>query len=206
MSIEVLEKNLSDLKENPDNPRDHSSKQVDQIASSIKEFGFVNPILIDEEDSIIAGHGRFKAAKKIKLKKVPTICLKGLSENQKKALIIADNKIAINSSWNEDLLWNQIKQLTDIDFDISIIGFDKEQIIPFIADDNLVDDILEEWNDMPEFDQSDLTAKRSIIVHFAKEEDVEKFFKLVNQSYTDKTKYIWFPEQADMDTESKRYG
>ena len=128
-----------------------------------------------------------------------------LTEDQIKALVIADNKIAINSSWDEDLLWAQIKELTDIDFDISVLGFDEEQVIPFVADEGVVHDILEEWNDMPEFSQADLTSDRTLLVHFANEEDVKKFFKLINQSYTDKTKYIWFPEQENMDTEAKRY-
>lgn len=203
--MQVEEKSLKEIKENPDNPRYHSAKQIDQISSSIKEFGFVNPILIDEENTIIAGHGRYKAAKKNKLKKVPTIKLTNLNEDQIKALVIADNKIAINSSWDEDLLWAQIKELTDINFDISVLGFDEEQVIPFVADEGVVHDILEEWNDMPEFSQSDLTSDRTLLVHFANEEDVKKFFKLINQSYTDKTKYIWFPEQENMDTEAKRY-
>lgn len=203
--MRIEEKKISEIKENENNPRYHSAKQIEQICSSIKEFGFVNPILIDQENSIIAGHGRYKAAKKLKLKLIPTITLKDLTQDQIKALIIADNKIANNSSWNEDLLWEQIKELTDTDFDISILGFDEEQIIPFVADEAVVHDILEEWNDMPEFSQADLTSERTLLVHFANQEDVEKFFQLINQSFTDKTKYIWYPEQENMDTEAKRY-
>ena len=86
------------------NTRTHSDEQVNQIVSSIKEFGFTNPVLIDKESMIIAGHGRVMAANKLKLSKVPTICLDHLTEAQKKAYIIADNRLALNAGWDEDML------------------------------------------------------------------------------------------------------
>jgi len=203
---QVTIKKISELTENPENPRKHSDKQILQISQSIKEFGFTNPLLIDEKDIIIAGHGRYMAAKKAKLKNVPCIVLDNLSKEQKKALVIADNKLAINSSWDEDLLWKQIKDLTDSDFDINLIGFELEQVMPLVEEDDLVvQDLLEEWQGMPDYEQDDKTSFRSVIVHFEGEEEVKKFFKLIKQNHTEKTKSIWFPEQINMDTESKRY-
>ena len=95
------------------NARTHSDDQVTQIASSIREFGFNNPILVDEQYGIIAGHGRLMAGKKLGLETVPCIMLKGLTESQRKAYIIADNKIALNSGWDEELLKIELMGLTD---------------------------------------------------------------------------------------------
>ena len=96
----MVDRKVSDLIPYVNNSRIHSEEQVIQICSSIKEFGFTNPVLIDEENGIIAGHGRLMAAKKLKLKTVPCIVLAGLSEAQKKAYVIADNSIALNRSWD----------------------------------------------------------------------------------------------------------
>jgi hypothetical protein len=110
------------------NARTHSPEQVDQIAASIKEFGFNNPVLIDKKNGIIAGHGRVMAARKLELKEVPTVRLEHLSETQKKAFIIADNKIAMNAEWDEELLALELKDLDDVMFDLNLTGFDAAQI------------------------------------------------------------------------------
>jgi len=108
------------------NSRTHSDAQVAQIAASIKEFGFTNPILIDESNGIIAGHGRLLAAQKLSMSEVPTIELKGLSDAQKKAYVIADNQLALNSGWNVDMLKLEIEHLQSVDFDIALLGFDDD--------------------------------------------------------------------------------
>jgi ParB family transcriptional regulator, chromosome partitioning protein len=108
------------------NSRTHSDNQVQQVASSIKEFGFTNPILIDEGDGIIAGHGRLMAAQKLGLDEVPTITLKGLTEAQRKAYVIADNQLALNAGWDIDSLNLEIEALTELDFDVSLLGFDDD--------------------------------------------------------------------------------
>jgi ParB-like chromosome segregation protein Spo0J len=97
------------------NSRTHSEAQVAQIAASIRQFGFNNPVLIDEQSTIIAGHGRVLAALKLEMEKVPCIRLSHLNESQRKAYIIADNKIALNSGWDEELLKLELEGLTDID-------------------------------------------------------------------------------------------
>src|SRR5271165_7121500 len=110
------------------NPRTHSDAQVAQIAASIAEFGFNNPILVDTKAGIIAGHGRLLAAKKLGLTEVPVIVLDHLTEAQKRAYIIADNKLAENAGWDEDLLRAELTALQAHDFDIDLIGFDDAEL------------------------------------------------------------------------------
>lgn len=105
----------------------HSDQQINQIASSIKEFGFTNPILIDGENGIIAGHGRVLASKKLNIDIVPTIELSHLSETQKKAYILADNKLALNAGWDYDLLSLELTNLRELDFDLDLIGFGEDE-------------------------------------------------------------------------------
>ena len=104
------------------NSRTHSDDQINQVASSIKEFGFTNPVLIDEQGGIIAGHGRVMAAKKIGLAEVPTITLAGLTKAQVKAYVIADNQLALNSGWDFDTLNLEVESLTEMGFDVSLLG------------------------------------------------------------------------------------
>ena len=108
------------------NSRTHDNNQVKQIASSIKEFGFTNPVLIDEDNGIIAGHGRLLAADLLGLDEVPTITLEGLSEAQRKAYVIADNQLALNAGWDLDSLKVEIDRLTELNFDVDLLGFDDD--------------------------------------------------------------------------------
>lgn len=115
------------------NSRTHSSDQVAQIAASIKEFGFTNPVLIDDDNSIIAGHGRVMAARRLNLKDVPCIRLSHLNESQKRAYVIADNKLALNAGWDDELLALEIKDLQEVDFDISLLGFEDAELEKIMA-------------------------------------------------------------------------
>jgi DNA modification methylase len=110
------------------NSRKHSDQQIAQIAGSIKEFGFNNPVLIDKDYGIIAGHGRVLAARKLDLKEVPCIRLEHLTETQKKAFIIADNKIALNADWDQELLTIELDALLADGFAMEILGFDAEEL------------------------------------------------------------------------------
>jgi ParB family transcriptional regulator, chromosome partitioning protein len=118
----------TDLVPYENNSRTHSQQQVDQIKRSMTEFGFTNPILIDERNGIIAGHGRLQAAQELGIKLVPTITLKGLTEAQRKAYVIADNQLALNAGWDLDALRFEIESLNDEDFDLSLIGFDSDEL------------------------------------------------------------------------------
>jgi ParB family transcriptional regulator, chromosome partitioning protein len=104
------------------NSRTHSDEQVAQIAASIKEFGFNNPILVDKDNSIIAGHGRLQAARKLGLTEVPCVRLEHLTETQRKAYIIADNRLALNAGWDNELLRLELNEL-DGNIDLSLLGF-----------------------------------------------------------------------------------
>jgi len=130
------------------NSRTHSEDQVNQIASSIKEFGFNNPVLIDEQNGIIAGHGRVLAAQKLGMEEVPTICLSHLSDAQRRAYVIADNKLAMNAGWDDDALQAEIDRLKDDDFDISLLGFDEEEL-DGIFDDEPIEGLTDE-DEVPE--------------------------------------------------------
>jgi DNA modification methylase len=110
------------------NSRKHSDEQVAQIAASIKEFGWTNPILVDGENGIIAGHGRLMAARKLSMEEVPVIELAHLSDNQRKALIIADNKLALNADWDNDILALELSDLSAADYDLDILGFDNDEV------------------------------------------------------------------------------
>lgn len=126
--LKVVYRNPNDLIPYVNNARTHSPEQVLKIASSIKEFGFNNPILIDGQNGVIAGHGRLEASKKLGLDSVPTICLEGMTDTQKKAYILADNKIALDAGWDEDLLKIELEGLKAEDFDIELTGFGADEI------------------------------------------------------------------------------
>ena len=128
MNLEVTYVATTDLIPYANNPRTHSEQQVAQVAASIQEFGFNNPILIDEHNSIIAGHGRLAAAQKLNMNTVPTILLEGLSEAQRKAYIIADNKLTENSTWDYELLEIEIDRLKEFDLDLDLTGFEPQEL------------------------------------------------------------------------------
>jgi ParB/RepB/Spo0J family partition protein len=123
LNIQVEQWHIDRLVPNEANPRTHSPEQVAQIAASIQQFGFVNPILIDANGKIIAGEGRYRAALTLGLRKVPVIKLEHLSEVQRRALAIADNQLALNSGWDEQVLRLQLAALKDADFDLDLLGF-----------------------------------------------------------------------------------
>lgn len=126
--IQIKEKLVSELIPYVKNSRTHSDEQVAQIAASIKEFGWTNPILIDGDNGIIAGHGRLMAARKLGHTKVPTIELKDLTETQKKAYIIADNRLALNAGWDNEMLKLEFDELSELGFDLELTGFSLDEI------------------------------------------------------------------------------
>src|SRR6476661_2280210 len=126
------------------NPRTHSDAQVAQISNSVAEFGFNNPILVDTNAGIIAGHGRLLAARKLQLQQVPIIVLDHLSETQKRAYILADNQLALNAGWDDELLGLELGALRDLDFNLDVIGFDDQELAHFLADDNALAGLTDE--------------------------------------------------------------
>ena len=131
------------------NPRTHSKDQIAQVARSIESFGFVNPIIIDEDSEIIAGHGRLLAAKSLGLEKVPTIRLAHLSEAEKKALLIADNRIAENAGWDHDTLVELLQEIEEARGDLSVLGFTNKELEAFREDFEVDEEAVELANDVP---------------------------------------------------------
>lgn len=150
--LEVVYKPTGDLIPYANNSRTHSDEQVAQVAASIKEFGFTNPILIDEDSGIIAGHGRLMAAQKLGITEVPTITLAGLTKAQRKAYIIADNQLALNSGWDLDTLRVEFERLEELDFDLSLIGFEDDVVEKLL-------DIEAEMPDLPDGDRDPFQQK-----------------------------------------------
>jgi len=142
------------------NARTHSSEQVMQIAASIKEFGFNNPILIRDDFSVIAGHGRLAAAIKLGLEEVPTICLSHLTPTQVKAYILADNKLAMNAGWDDEMLALEIEELKSEGFDIGVIGFDASEIDKLLTE-NTVEGNTDE-DDSPEVAEEALSKEGDV--------------------------------------------
>src|SRR3954463_6559161 len=130
------------LKPDPRNARIHSKRQVEQIVASIRQFGFTNPILIDPEGVLIAGRGRLLAAKSMGLAEVPTIELVGLSDAQKRALRLADNKIALGAGWDLDLLKVELAELSELDFgmDLTVTGFSTGELDVLLSGNEDPDD------------------------------------------------------------------
>ena len=136
---------LWQLRPCPNNARTHSEAQTRQIAKSIQEFGFVNPILIAPDGTIIAGHARFAAASYLCMKSLPVIVIGHLSETQRRALVIADNQLALNAGWNADLLRAELIALEAEKFDLDVIGFDEEELNRLVTEqDQLVEKELQE--------------------------------------------------------------
>lgn len=135
---------LAALKPATSNARTHSPKQVRQIATSIKEFGFTNPILIDETQTIIAGHGRLAAAELLNLEDVPVIRVEYMTDAQKRAYIIADNQLALNAGWDDEILAIEFQALSELEFDLTLTGFDMGNVDQIIANFELGGDLDDE--------------------------------------------------------------
>lgn len=132
--IEIVMKPIGDLHVYERNARTHSEAQVLQIMESIKEFGWTNPVLVDEADVVIAGHGRLLAARRLQLVEVPTIILRNLTDAQKRAYRIADNKLPLNSGWDDALLKLELMDLREMDFNLENIGFGIDEIKNIFAE------------------------------------------------------------------------
>lgn len=191
----VFMQNTQTLSPYERNSRVHSDRQIDQIINSIKEFGFTIPVLIDETNMLIAGHGRVMAAQKMGLEEVPVMVARGWTDQMKRAYVIADNKLTENSTWDEELLKAEIKQLEFENYNLEFLGFEVDELTDLFLDKEFgKTDALEEWTDMPEYEGLEPCYKK-VVVNFDDEESFNAFFELVGQSHTEKTKSIWFPEK-----------
>jgi DNA modification methylase len=150
-------RNVDDLIPYARNARTHSPEQVQKLAGSIKEFGFLNPVVISEDGGILAGHGRVMAAQKLGIKQVPCVVESHLTEAQRKAYILADNRLALDAGWDEEMLAVELKELKgEYDFDMELLGFSDEELKQFGVDEPIDEDFepTKEPDDEVEFDES----------------------------------------------------
>ena len=154
--MKITQKQVAELIPYVNNSRKHSDKQVAQIAASIKEFGWTNPILVDGDNGIIAGHGRLMAARKLGMTEVPTIELSDLSESQKKAYVIADNNLALNADWDEALLKIELENLKDLSFDLDILAFDDEFLTNLLDENEDEENMYTQKVDIPTYEPSEI--------------------------------------------------
>lgn len=136
VSDTIVHRAIDDLIPYARNARTHSDAQVAQIAASIREFGFVSAVLIDDHGSIIAGHGRVLAARKLGMPTVPTLCVSGWTDAQRRAYIIADNRLALNAGWDQDLLAVELDELRDMGFTMELIGFEPHELNELVGTPN----------------------------------------------------------------------
>ena len=176
--MEIVYKKINELKPYENNSRTHDESQIKQICESIKEYGWTNPVLIDENNMIIAGHGRVEGGKKLNIKEVPCIVLSGLTEAQKKAYVIADNKMALNAGWNEELLKTELENLKDLDFDLELTGFSKKEL------DKLFDEINESnpYTAKTEIPQYEIKGEMPEIYELIEEEKVNQLIEDIRKS------------------------
>lgn len=169
--MEITYKNPNDLMPYKNNSRVHSDHQINQIAKSIQEFGFRVPVIVDG-DNILAGHGRTKAAQKLLLDKIPTIDVSDLTETQKRAFVIADNKIATNADWDEEILKLELDELKALDVDLTVLGFDPSEVEIKEIDYS----VLEDEDDIEEkIDSLERETRRAIELVFEEEHYHEAF-------------------------------
>lgn len=136
MSVKIEQVSIAKLIPYAANSRTHSDAQVAQIAASIREFGWTNPILVSDKNDIIAGHGRLLAARKLGMEEVPVIVLDHLSKSQQRALVIADNQLALNAGWDMDMLKAEIETLNIEGFELDILGFDDSELQRILNEPN----------------------------------------------------------------------
>lgn len=134
-NLEIIYLDRDDLKPYENNSRTHTPEQIQQLERSIIKFGFTNPILIDENRVVIAGHARLEASNKLNLDQVPCIVLNGLTDAEKRAYVIADNKLALNADWDLDLLKREVEHLKQLDFEIEVLGFSPDELKKLTGDD-----------------------------------------------------------------------
>lgn len=208
-ALEVVYRDLADLRPDPNNARTHPPEQIAQIRAMMDELGqFTNPILLrDDESTIGAGHGRHAAASlDPPIQRVPTITIRGLTDAQWRAYAIADNQLALNSGWDEATLKAELEALAGEGFDLNLIGFSEFDLSALLLDrEEGANDPAAEWVGMPEFDQRDRMAWRSIVVHFDDQAGVDAFAKALKRPITEKMRYLHYPQARIEGAADKRW-
>lgn len=162
---------VADLIPYANNARTHPEAQITQLAASIKEFGWGAPLLIDKDNGVIAGHARLLAAKKLKQVNVPCVRLRDLSDAQRKALILADNRIALSGGWDGELLAVELDELRDMQFDIAVLGFSKSEL----------NDLIGTANEPPPQDGAGNVARNLLLIECKSERELQTLFEEMTQ-------------------------
>lgn len=187
--------NINQITPYKNNAKEHTPEQIEKLKGSIQRNSYIQPIVIDADNSIVIGHARYEALRALNgdNQVIEVVRVDYLSESEIKALRILDNKIN-QSPWIEDILNKEIVELNKVFSDEEmkdLVGLQSFEINNAINEDDL--DYEKEWEGMPEFSQKDKTAFRSIVVHFKDQEKLDMFAKKMKQTITDKTKYLWYP-------------
>lgn len=201
MKIQLFK--IDSIKPYAHNPRDHSFDQIKKIALSIQNFGFAQPIVIDESNTILVGHGRYKAAQSLELTEVPCIVVKNLSESGKKAYRILDNKIQNESTWNFANLETELSALKDTGFDFDIFGLN--ELVALLGEPLTEVDRNEEWKGMPEFKHRDLEPHHTMRIYLDSVDQLPALSEILDQKLTPDTKSVWYPKQEKEDVKGKAY-
>ena len=190
---------------NPKNPNKHSQEQIEWLARIIEAHGWRHPITVSKLSGfIVSGHGRLEAAKVLGCKEVPVDLQHFESEAEEHAVMMADNFIAELAETDAA----QVKELLvdlDDEYPLDLLGLTEQQLDQYANGVGLSNDPNNHWEGMPEFEQPNNQAFRTVLVHFMNEDDVQAFSELVDQRISDKTKYIYYPEQKRMDTINRTY-
>jgi ParB/Sulfiredoxin domain len=188
------------------NPRIHPQPQIDLLAKLMTQYGVDQPIVLDEDGVILKGHGRRLAAIAAGFDAFPIVMHRGLTEENKTALRIADNQTALLSRWDDEFLTADVNKLKSEGFDLALLGFGDGELNAFMLDKSSgPNDPNAEWLGMPEFDQQNKMSFRRLIVHFKGQPEVDRFAELIGQKITPLMKYIWFPEIEIETYADKRY-
>lgn len=194
MKVEMVD--IEKIKPYEKNPR--KNQDGEKIAKSLKKYGWRQPIVVDKDYVVIVGHTRLMGAEHLKMKQVPVHVASDMKEEAVKAYRIADNRLSEDSTWDYEFLKFEMDALNDIGFDLDFLGFEKQELETIVFQpDHKSRDWLEHdehWQDMPAFDHDDQSPFRSLTINFVSQDSMDKFFQLIKQDYTDKTKYIWYPK------------
>jgi len=201
--MEIIKKDINELKPYKDNANTHSRESIDIIRKSIFEFGFNVPVIIDRESNVICGHGRIIAASEIGMTEVPCIIKEDLTKVQLKAYRIMENKTHEYSQWDFNILKKELDFLNEKEYGLEFTGFSNEEFEKLNGIE--IEDHKGEWNGMPEYQNTNLTPIKQIIVSFSSLENRDKFAELIGVKLTDKTKSIFYPPEEKESFKELRY-
>tara|TARA_X000001382_G_scaffold103196_3_gene78060 strand:+ start:62 stop:682 length:621 start_codon:yes stop_codon:yes gene_type:complete len=203
--MKIIQLEIDKIKPYENNPR--KKRDIEKVATSIEEFGWQQPIVVDKDNVIIVGHSRLEAAKFLKYKTAPVL-IADITPEKAKAYRIADNKTNEYSDWDYGALNQEFTDLLDNNYDLDSLGFEEhelESLITFDDSNTKWLDQSKEWQDMPEYDHNDETPFRSMIMHFMTKKDFETFLQLIQQDATEKTRWLYFPRQELNTLKDKGY-